>query len=777
MIPVAPLVGPITSVPTGGSGAQSSGQGRDVAVGNLFFNIAPSDSKPYQRATAQFKKDQLDQGTTVGDQSLTGWWTRGQLSFHHGAGVTYYEVSEGETIINRYNTGAGLNPFTAGAVSLYPDWANAVSDTHASTSYVGTAGNNLVVLDGGALKYGAAGGAGALYSPASAAVQAATTGNGDIYCALTNKTISRIGLAETVTTMYGPQGFESVIDSWDSNTASGAYSLSPTPTISTTQAFEGTHSLKIVWAAAGGTSPGTFVGRNIPGLTTGKAYTMVAKVFVPAGSADVRLSALFAVNGTTVTTKDAWVTTALTFTAYSDNDMFVGVLSPTAAAGNICYVDKVVLYEGTRTDYDTGAVPVDTIYSHSKNFVSIFYAKDRLLAVDEGNSWYQLAPNPSAALPVTVTASDRVFTVGGGRSWSLTDTPGPMLIGSANRIFAVTVDSTGAIPTLSGPVQVADLPPQETIVSLAYHLGFIAIVTTAGCRIGVVSDNGGVTYGPLLFSWTTAPAFTSVGRIGSRVVVTGGHALYDIDLSEQIGSGLEFAYAQMPNPLAGTETNYGATTAPDGRLVCWGDSVTKVQHATNLTTTGSLTTGYHRFGTLEPKRFESVKLRISGLGGTVAVSRIDQNGSEVQLYTLDASVNNSAEVGLGMTETAEAVALKFTLTRKATDATVGPTLLGYQLRALPQPQRQRMIRLPVLIDDVERRQPARAAGHIGSAFARLQALEDLESSGAQVLYTDFRTGESANVYIESVEFQNTTPPSAKSTGFGGTAFITLRKLS
>jgi hypothetical protein len=42
-----------------------------------------------------------------------------------------------------------------------------------------------------------------------------------------------------------------------------------------------------------------------------------------------------------------------------------------------------------------------------------------------------------------------------------------------------------------------------------------------------------------------------------------------------------------------------------------------------------------------------------------------------------------------------------------------------------------------------------------------------------VTFTDFRTGESGQAYIESIEFTNSTPPSAKATGFGGTAFITL----
>ena len=771
---IGPIVEAITEVPAAGSGATSTGQGQDIAIGSLFFKVAPNDQNPYQRATAQFKKDQLDSSATVGDQSLTGWWTRGQLSFHHGAGVTYYEVSEGETVINRYNTATGVYPYTAGAVTLYPDWTNAVSDTHTGTTYVGAASSNIVILDNGSIYYGAVGGAGTVYSPSAGGVLSATVGNGDIFCALGDNTISRIGLAESLVTIYGEQGFESGVDSWAGNTNLGTFDLPTSVTNPTANPFEGTHSLRTTWATPTG-KPQCVV-RQITGLTVGNAYTIVAKVYVPAGSGTIKPVVLFNSSGPTVSTTGAYTTVAYTFTATATSH-YVGFKNTAPVAAATLDIDKVDIYAGTASDYGTGSAPIDVIYSHAKAIAGLFYAKDRLFMVDSGNTWYQLSPNPTASLPVTIGSGDKVFTTGGSSRWYVTDTPGPVLLDNGNRVFAVTVDSSGSIPTLSGPIQVADLPLQETIKALAYHLGFIIIVTSAGCRVGVVSDSGTVTYGPLLFEWTASPTFTSVGRVGSRAIVTGGQAIYDIDLSEQIGSGLEFAYTKMPNPLAGTEVNYGATTAPDGRLVVWGDGTTKIQHATNLASSGSLTTGYHRFATLEPKRFESVKMRVSGTGGTVALSRIDQNGSELPLYTLDASVNNTAEVGLGMTDTAEAVALKFTLTRSATDATLGPTLLGYQLRALPQPQRQRLIRIPVLIDDVERRQPARASGHTGSAWSRLQALEDLESSGSQILYTDFRTGESANVYIESVEFQNTTPPSAKSTGFGGVAFITLRKLS
>lgn len=769
---IGPLVESVVDAPEGVVSASRTGADGDVAIGDLHFRLAITDQNQYQRATAQFRKDQLDAGPTPGDQSLTGWWTRGQFSFHKGSGVTYYEVEEGETVLNRYNDATGVNPFTPGAVTLCPAWVSATTDVHATTSAVGVAGSNLVVTDGGTVYYGALGGAGTTYTPSSSSVIAACTGNGDIYTANADKTISRIGLAEVTTTVYGEEGFESSAGGWTSNTAFSSMETATSFTSSTTHADVGTHALRVVWPAPGATGiSGCWV--NVTGLTVGTTYSFVCRVYVPTGSPDVRPFVVFGASGTSVTTKDAFTTCSVTFTATATSHQ-VGVRTLSPTAGTECYVDRAIVYRGSKSSYSTGT-PIDVVYTSTTGLVNIFYAKDRLFVVDQLNTFYQLAPNPSA-IPTAIAAGDKIFTVGGDQNWCCVDTPGPVLLGNGSRIFAVTVDSTGDIPTLSGPIQVADLPPGELVRALAFHLGFLVISTTAGIRVATVSDAGTVTYGPVLMDFASAPTYTSIARHGSRVVVAGDHKLFEIDLSEQIGDALEFGWTKLPSPFLGSEVNYGATLAPNLSVVAWSDSVTKYQSATSLTTSGDLTTGYHRFATLEPKRFSSVKLRASGAGGAITVSRVDADGTVTSLYTLDLASASAAEVGLQMNGSAEAIALKFTLTPKVGDATVGPTLLGYQLRALPEPERQRLIRIPLSIKDAERRQPARAVGRTGGAWERLSALEDLEASGASVQYQDFRTGENATVYIEQIEFTNMTPPTSGSSGFGGVAFITLRKL-
>ena len=601
-----------------------SGQGYDVAINGLGFKLAISDERKYERATAQFRKEQFDSSQNYGDQSLLGYWTRGQFSFHKGAGVKYYDATE-ETVLNRFRDSDGVDPFTPGEVILYPNWAQATTTaTFQPIIWAGAGNGFLALLASGVLKYATSlSGAASSYAPTAGTVTHATTGPLCAYVATTSSKIERVAIA-------------------------------------------------------------------------------------------------------------------------------------------------------------AGAPATGAIYTHSANFNGIFYAKDRLWAVDVNGIWYQLSPNPTAP-PVAIAAGDKVFTGGDGWDtvWSLTDTPGPVLIGNGGRIYSVTLDaSTGAVPSMSGPVQVAELPTGETLRAMAYHLGFLALCTTAGVRIGVVSDSGAVTYGPPLVEWATPESGqTTIARRGSSVLIAGNGTLNEVDLAQQIGGGLEFAYAKRPSPFVAGATSSGAFTWAGSTVVAWDGASPPAGHlkreGTDYPATGSLTTGFHRFGTLEPKQFQSVRVRLGGAtGGGVDLYRVDANGTETYLTTIF-DTSTDFDYPLGLTAPVEMIALKFVLNSAAASS---PVLLGYQLRALPAPKRQRLIRIPVLLMDVERRGVTRAIGHEGGAWERLAALEAMEQSGGVFPFQDFRTGETGTVYIESIEHAGTTPPGKQSNGFGGFVFLTLRKL-
>jgi hypothetical protein len=96
----------------------------DVAVGGLPFFLAPTDQTPYQRETAPYRKDQFDNGSEPGEQSLTGWWIRSQSSFHVGDGIKFYDPSAGEATKYRFTDSQGVDVWTKGQVTLLKDMDN-----------------------------------------------------------------------------------------------------------------------------------------------------------------------------------------------------------------------------------------------------------------------------------------------------------------------------------------------------------------------------------------------------------------------------------------------------------------------------------------------------------------------------------------------------------------------------------------------------------------------------------------------------------------------------
>ena len=753
---VGPIVGAVGTPAAGASAALAdSGEGYDFAIGGHGFRLAISDERRYERATAQFRKEQYDASDRPGDQSLLGYWTRGQLSFHKGAGQRYAELGDDTDI--RYWEGVGANPFVKGEVSLYPAWDAATPDVYSGiTNCLPVGTGTLAVLDSGVVTYGAPGVAGTDYAPTGIGALAITTGGGNIYAAMSNRTIHRIGLALTYPEVYST-GFEAGVDGWVQ--AGGA-----TVGTSTSSPFEGSSKLVITPPATVSILAGGY--RTFTGLTPGRSYTMVANVFLPVGmGGKVRPDAFGVGGGTNIATEGSWTEVSYTFSATSAS-MPVGFIT-SVNGGAAWSVDKVRVYEGSRTGYWDGATPAEAIYSHTKAITEVHYAKDRLFVMDGDGAWYQLAPNPSGTLPVAISGTDKVFTATTEGAWSVTDTPGPVLLANGGRIFAATQDTEGLFPVLTSPVQVADLPIGESVMDMGYYLGFVVIVTTKGVRVAVLGD--GLTYGPRLLEWSVPASRTGVARVGESVFVAADSRVIEVNLSQQTGQTLEFAWAELPSPFSGA-TNHGVTQL-DGKVVAWGGSVLEVQQDDRVAS-GYLETSYHRFGTLEPKKFHAVLVRTSGTG-SVTISKVTPTGSVVSLYTMPAD-DGETEVTLRADAPVDRLALRFTLTADAPGE--NPKLVSYQLRALPAPTRQRMIRVPLALHDVERRGTTRASGRTGGAWERLRLLESLEAQSGIVTYQDFRTGESGQCYIEQVAHEGDTPPGRQGDGFGGVVFVTLRTL-
>jgi hypothetical protein len=117
---------------------QNSGIAYDVAIAGIPFFVGIKDERPYERATAPFRKEQFDSQTNPGEQSLTGWWLRSQNSFHTGEGINFYDPLSNPyaTTIstNSYRVAEvrGVDIWTAGEVTLLND----VTEGHDTTETV-----------------------------------------------------------------------------------------------------------------------------------------------------------------------------------------------------------------------------------------------------------------------------------------------------------------------------------------------------------------------------------------------------------------------------------------------------------------------------------------------------------------------------------------------------------------------------------------------------------------------------------------------------------------
>lgn len=99
----------------------------DYAIGGVPFRSDIGTDNPLVRSSAQFKKDQFDNGLEPGEQSLTGWWLRSQSSWHLGTGIVTSDVRLDETAEFRFSDSEGVNPWVRGEMSLLHSMDNAAA--------------------------------------------------------------------------------------------------------------------------------------------------------------------------------------------------------------------------------------------------------------------------------------------------------------------------------------------------------------------------------------------------------------------------------------------------------------------------------------------------------------------------------------------------------------------------------------------------------------------------------------------------------------------------
>jgi len=639
---------------------QNTDMSYDVALGGLPFIYAISDARPYTRQTAPFRKDQFDNGTEPGEQSLTGWWIRSQASFHSGSGIKFYDpATTDENGHYRFADSKGLNVWTKGQVTLL----KSCTSGHVTTGAI--AANGAPQQHMRSIKWSTF--TGALLH--------------DEY------DVDKIKVNDP----SNPVHFI------DYNAGAGVY---PVYAI----CDDGTNAYWVTNATSGGTTKFTVYGKPLTGSSASTADEF--KVF--------------------------------------DNSQIV---------------------------------------SHA----IVDYVKSRLVICAD-NKVYESAPaaastptllytNPATAFVYTsITASGPAIYISGYN-------------GAQSHIEKFTLSTAGVMPTLTSAVVAAEMPVGEIIHKIHYYLGYMVIGTNKGIRVATVSDqDGSINYGPLIVE-TTQPVYDFASRdrfIWAAASVAGEPGVIRLDLGNEI-EPLRFAYAN--------DVYYDGITGHVTTAVCFDgntdpattdrlmfttahassvDGAIYVEDASTLRTSGYLTTGNIRYGTLEPKNFKRLLGRGDFTYGSMTLETVDKNGVEYDHISYDSSVS-PIEVGTSNPATAqEYVAFKFILYRDGTTSSAGPTFKGYQAKATIATPRQRVMQFPVYCYDIETDRFNTMIGYEGRAFDKIRLLEDIEETGDVITWQDLTTGESRQAVIEQISFTRMTPPDKRFDGFGGVINITIR---
>jgi hypothetical protein len=691
----------------------------DIAVNNMPFFIASTDEQPYRRESAPYKREQIDQTTEPGEQSFTGWWFRSQSSCHLGAGARFFEPAQDETLRYRFLDSEGVDVWTKGEVSLLKDVDTSHVTTSASLklrSIRESDRDEALLLDGHDVDKVFA----------------------RITVSISNKALtSNVATLATVDAHGLAVGMQIVITGVDA-TFNGEYRVTGVPT-TTTFTYAKTAS-NVTSTAVSPVGTGTsdiihFIDYNAG--TDDPVYAIC----------DDGTTAYWATNDIDTTNKAHLFKKALTGTSATAETLMFNINGYTFTEG------KVVME----------------------------WVKGRIILCTD-NKVCELTPTSGVGVynnPIfTHTNTSYTFT-------SVAESGSAIYVagyaGVQSSIYKFTLSDAGAITSLTSAVVAAQMPDGELIYAIKQYLGYMMIGTSKGIRAATINDqDGSIAYGPLIaeteqpvydftfrdrFAWATANVNNKAGIIR-------------IDLSEQI-SPLRFAYAHdLFKNVEDKECKGVAFLGTSNRKIFSVNSdYNYIESDTRLVENGYLRTGFIRYATIESKYFKFLKVRGDLGNGTIDVSTVTNNEIVTFLYNVAAEAGN---VDLGIARpfgAQEYLAFKFTLNRDSVDTTKGAIMSGYQVKALPAIEKQRLIQFPLYCYDVEMDKYNNIVGSEDDrAFDRISELESIEKTGNIVTIQDFRTDETYSALIEEIRFSSATPPSERFNGFGGKLLLLVRKL-
>ena len=699
----------------------------DVAIGGQPFIYAISDNRPYIRQTAPFRKEQFDNQTEPGEQSLYGWWLRSQSSFHSGAGITFFDpalVSNEGTY--RFADSRNVDVWTKGEVTLL----NAVSEEHYVTGAVSSnlrANQSLRSIEYGSTK-------GVLLRDEFDVDKIAQDGTVTHFIDYVSGTDDKVyAICDDGTTAF-----------WVTNDTGPSGKLEVNK--------------KVLTGTSATTATVMFTQNGIT-VTNAVMEFVKERIVMCANDKVYEFSAAATSLPTAV------------YTSPSAGHVFTSI----AASGPAIYVSGYSGIQSTILKFTLSSVGVMPTLTQA-----VVAAEMPVGEIIHKIHYYlgYMIIGTNKGIRISVV-SDVDGSINYGPLIVETDQPVYDFCSRDHYIWA-----TAGVGGYPGLIRI-DLSQQLEPLVFAYandvYYGTSLGHETTACAFAGDTDRlvftsesntvgGTITNKELTSNVATLTTASAHGlNVGDEVWVQGVDSTFNSTnlFTITAATTTTFSYTKAA-------TNVVSAAVTSATAIANVPGYTYIESNTEKAASGYLTTGFIRYNTLEPKNFKRLLGRGDFTFGSMTLNTVDEDGTVYDIISYDATVP-SVEVGTNQPFNAqEFLAYKFDLFRDATDTTKGPTFKGYQIKATIATPRQRVIRFPVYCFDVETDKYNVMVGYEGRAFDRLSSLETIEENGDVVTWQDLTTGESRQAVIEQINFTRLTPPDRGFSGYGGVLEITIR---
>jgi hypothetical protein len=700
----------------------------DTALGGMPFIYAISDARPYVRQTAPYRKEQFDNQTEPGEQSLTGWWIRSQSSFQDGTGITFYDPAliPGEGTF-RFADSKGVNVWTEGEVTLLNNTATSHYTTGAvrangkpsqiarSIQWAGT--NGVLLVDE--------------YDVDKIAVDGTVTHFID-YAAGTDKPVYAI--CDDGVNAYW---VTAILDSGVDKTAVYKKPL--------TGSSASTADVTLMFSSS------TIVANEATMEYVKDRIIMAVnnKIFEFATTASSLPTAVY-----------THASTGIVFTSVAASGTAIYV---SAFEGIQSYIYKFTLSTSTGSMPSlTSAITAAQMPTGEKIFKIEYYLGYMLIGTNKGIRVATVSDDGSIIYgPLMVETSQPVydFAFRDRFVWATTGVAGEggvVRIDLGNDLGGLRFAYANDLWLDNGVTGYV-----TTSCAFAGETDRLVFVTTA-------LNRGTITNKQLTSNVATLTTASAHGlTVSDSIWVEGVDNTFNGQYTVTAATTTTFSYTKAATNVASTAVTAATALVNETGSINIESSGTKI-------TDGYIQTGFIRYNTLEPKNFKRLIGRGDFTYGSMTLETVDANNTEYDVVTYDATVGPVEVTTTQPAGAQEYLAYKFILYRDATTNSLGPVFKGYQVKATIATPRQRVIKFPVFCYDVETDKYNVMVGYDGRAKDRIAELETIEQNGDIVTWQDLQTGESRQVVIEQVTFSRLTPPDRGFSGYGGILDIIIR---